>query len=458
MKPLVSLKTGAALILVALLVICGSGQAQLVCPNYHMYQITNDGLDDLNPRVSGWNVVWEEHYPNGNRDIFLFDGATTTQLSNSAYTTPFGAMGPRIAGSNAAWAQDDGTTWQIFRHDVGTATTTQITTSPDADRLCDVSAGHIIWQSQPPMTTLDLIRLYDVATGTNIQAPSPNNVNSEPKVDGSFAVWLDWGPTDSEVILYSINAGTYVQLTSNTLSEFDPQISTSYVVWGVSDGNDDEIWLHDMSYATTTQITNNFYTDSEPRVSGSVLGSYIVWEGHPGAGDSEIFLYDIIARTTTQITNNSLPDNDPEISGTTVTWHRWTGTDHEIFIYDTLTTATTQLTNDLFDDGEPDVSGLTVVWPRNDGNDHEIVMATKPICNPLPVGDFNRDCWVNKFDFAYLAQYWRQSWPNPWVMPVPSPDLDGDLDVDWADLAILRANWLVCNIQPPAFQYCGCIF
>jgi hypothetical protein len=83
-------------------------------------------------------------------------------------------------------------------------------------------------------------------------------------------------------------------------------------------------------------------------------------------------------------------------------------------------------------------------------------MATQPVCTA--VGDFNHDCEVNKWDYAYLAQYWRQSWPNPSVMPVPSPDLDGDLDVDWGDLAILRANWVGCHIQPPIYRNRGVTF
>jgi hypothetical protein len=69
--------------------------------------------------------------------------------------------------------------------------------------------------------------------------------------------------------------------------------------------------------------------------------------------------------------------------------------------------------------------------PTNTTNTSEIDAVSDVSCcgdykHPYPAGDLNKDCRVNFFDFAILAQDWL-------------------VTSDWNDLAALAGNWLYCN-------------
>jgi len=129
-----------ALMLLLVLGICGVVQAAWkICPNFHTVPIPNyvnaagrPGLYRTGyPEVWGWNVVWTAIVPHpifpAQRQIFLFDGATTAQVSSNSYQ--FGAYGPFISSSNnVAYIGDDaGVDFDVFRYNIGTGVTTQLT-------------------------------------------------------------------------------------------------------------------------------------------------------------------------------------------------------------------------------------------------------------------------------------------------------------------------------------------
>ncbi len=57
-------------------------------------QLTDNSYDDGPPQVYGSNVVWEDE----NMQIFLYDGNSTTQLTNNTY-----GEDPQVSGSNVVW-------------------------------------------------------------------------------------------------------------------------------------------------------------------------------------------------------------------------------------------------------------------------------------------------------------------------------------------------------------------
>ena len=78
--------------------------------NWTVTQLTNNNYADWDPQVYGSNVVWQGF--DGNDDeIFLYDGNSTTQLTNNSYDDSWPV---HIYGSNVVWQGYDGSDWEIF--------------------------------------------------------------------------------------------------------------------------------------------------------------------------------------------------------------------------------------------------------------------------------------------------------------------------------------------------------
>ncbi|MHC4617681.1 MAG: hypothetical protein ACYTEQ_07995, partial [Planctomycetota bacterium] len=105
-------RNGAKVAVILLLVVAvGSvARAVKVCPSYYTVALPNynggaglpGALYGGYPKVAGWNVVWTEWTPDPlwgfNKEIFLFDGNSTTQLTST--TTQYGNFGPFVSDAN----------------------------------------------------------------------------------------------------------------------------------------------------------------------------------------------------------------------------------------------------------------------------------------------------------------------------------------------------------------------
>ena len=94
-------------------------------------------------RISESNVVWQE-YDGNDREIFLFDGSSTTRLTNNS----FDDLGPEVSGSNVAWTGWDGHDWEILLHDG--FMTTQLTDNNFDDVSPQISGSNVVWEAVVP--------------------------------------------------------------------------------------------------------------------------------------------------------------------------------------------------------------------------------------------------------------------------------------------------------------------
>jgi len=211
------------------------------------------------------------------REIFLYDGTTTTGLTDNTYMD----NAPRISGSNVVWeASVDGEDSEVLLYDG--VSTTRLTDNDGQDRYPEVSGSNVVWQGY---------------------------------TDGSY-----------EVFQYDGTATT--QLTDHYSNTLYPHICGSRVAWFAQYGLDNEIFFYDGT--TTTQLTNDTSFDQMyPRVSESL----VVWrQSTGGAGETcEMFLYD--GQTITQLTDNDTWDGDHDVSGSIAVWKGYgDGSDSEIFM------------------------------------------------------------------------------------------------------------------------------
>ncbi len=273
-------------------------------------QVTNsvDGLDIPDLHISGSNIVWTGH-DGDDYEIFFWDGVTVTQVTNNDYYD----SNPHISGSNVVWSGYDGSDYEIFLWD-GT-TTTQITDNSYYDYAPQISGTNVVWYAKED------IFFWDGATTTQL-----NNYDNDvsPKISGSNVVWSATRNTSAgEIFLW--DGVTIAQLTnSNVLDYEDHQISGSNIIWTGHNDTHRELFFWDGT--SVTQIINSSYNNIiRPQVSGN----NVVWYANDGS-DTEIFFWD--GTTTTQITNNSFSDSGVQVSGNNMVWHGYDDTgDLEIF-------------------------------------------------------------------------------------------------------------------------------
>jgi beta propeller repeat protein len=110
----------------------------------------------------------------------------------------------------------------------------------------------------------------------------------------------------------------------------------------------------------------------------------------------------------------------PAVSGNIVVWQDTRNGNWDIYGYDISTQTEFQITDNAADQEYPDISGYTVVWEDN-RNGQTDVYAT----------------------ILYGAQV-------PKCLSPLQGDLNNDCKIDFTDFALLTANWLECNLDPPS--------
>ncbi len=326
-------------------------------------RLTNNTIQDVDPQISGSNVIWAGYYDDGRGDIFLWDGVASTLVANISDMVD---EPPQLSGSNAVWQNvDDHYQMQLF-----------------------------FWNGD---------------TVTQITNADNEQYFYEPRISGGNVVWCTWDGNDDEIFFW--NGTTITQVTNNNYDDFRPRISGNNVAWSTWDGNDQEIFFWDGD--TITRVTDNDYSCFEIQISGN----NIVWVGSPRddiayPDGEEIFFWD--GATVKQVTNNNYGDTRPQISGNNVVWIGWDGNDEEVFFWDGVTT--TQLTNNNYNDSWSQISGNNVVWAGYDGNDDEIFFWDGVTTTQLTNNDYgDNNPRISGSRVVWEGHNWVWDWPEIFV-------------------------------------------
>ena len=191
-------------VLMALFLILGMVQAQAAGLN--VYQLTDNGKDDIDPQVFGSKVVWQGVDPNNSDwEIFVDMGKGVVQLTHNDTDD----NNPRIFRSRVVWQGKDPNQgdWEIFLYRDGAT-----------------------------------VRLTDNSTD-----------DTNPDIFGSYVVWQGWDGNDWEIFLYDGEEVT--ALTENDYDDCSPRISGALIVWQGGDGNDWEIFAAVLPREVTVKIT-----------------------------------------------------------------------------------------------------------------------------------------------------------------------------------------------------------
>ena len=305
---------------------------------------------------------------------------------------------PRVSGSDIVWQQHDGHDWEIYRFDG--AAIVRLTDNEIDDTVPDVANGHVAWY-RGTRENADL--MYD---GTVVME-SINN-NTDMKLEPGGLIWSTVAAGDAVPHVYLFN-GTVIKRLSvdGTYNNHNPAMSGDKVVWSSFKDSQNSAYLYDGT--STVELPENVGLGQVPKISGNnIVG---VGSDSDGVND-QVFLYDGVSNKplgntsghdilpsiagqnvawsscitsvcevftyqdgeAKQLSFNSVRTYAPLVSESFVVFNVHDGTDFEIFIYDGVNTI--QLTDNNISDTLFDISGNTFVWTQSDRTGSQIFMAT----------------------------------------------------------------------------------
>ncbi len=229
------------------------------------------------PEVSGGRIVWLGEGGNPFRDVFLFDGVETTQLTD----TPDNKADIQISGEVVTWwAAGSNAIGNIFYHD-GTEVH-QLTDDTSEDKYPKVSHDadglHLTYRSYFD-GQWDIMH-FDGTTITNLSS-TPDIDESEHQTCGARTTWRRYDAGQYSIWLHDGSVAT--QIYSASSIQTDPVVSETLVAW--VGGSWGDILVHDGT--TVTQLTdNNQNIDENPQVWGNT----VVWAGQVNLSAAEIFM------------------------------------------------------------------------------------------------------------------------------------------------------------------------
>jgi len=356
-----------ALMLLAFVLFYNTAQAQLICPEKGLQQITDvmDSADVNAPSINadGTRTVFDSDgdllgTSGGNNQVYLYDSNTNqltqiTPASSSSANPSIDASGTLIAlesDMNIGGGNPDGND-EIFLLDTTTGVFTQITftlgasnfgpsISADGTHIAFNSNGNInggnpegnqevyVYDTTTSMTTQVTNEIVGVSVNTSINA---NGTRIAFRSDAN----INGGNFDGnrEIYLYNSSSMTIIQITNTTSGDSDrPSINANgtriafQTTSNINGGNPEEnleIYLFDTVTNMFTQITStpsgsNFNQSPSINADGTliVFVSDADFSGNNPDGNRELYLYNVTGGFYQQLTNSPTGSNlQPAISG-----------------------------------------------------------------------------------------------------------------------------------------------
>ncbi len=365
----------------------------LAADPWSITQITDNGVNDEVPQVSGNRIVWRA-YDGHDHEIMLYDAITgaITQLTDNAAED----WEPHIAGAAVVWlAVPDGVHSELMVRDLDTGAVRSVGTGPWFGTY-DIHDGLVTWSSNDGTSTDGSATLFvsDVPGGATRQVPLGRSYRAIwPTTDGRYVLYSgDMDEGGSDVMLYDTVDGTTTRLSDAGVAMDRGTDGRALVdgtaVWSASDGHDLEVYLYDTETGATEQLTDNDVDDVEPQVGGDrVLWHQLaaLQESGPPSMDRTIVLYDRTTKTSSILgTGFGILQEDGRVAA----WTYWPQRFEELFVRDLEQSETTTIQKPGYDGSWPRLRDGRVVWYRQVTNARtdtmEIMLATQGAAPAVP--------------------------------------------------------------------------
>lgn len=364
--------------------------AWAVPPNWIIRQLTENGRDDLDPMVSGVNIVWHSSDA-GQYGLWLYYGAADQTVLLAEDDESF-ADRYHINGSKVTWSNDG-----IFIYNAEDETTTQIASDPCCFSSPVIYGDKVAWHADDG-SDLEIFFF----NGSSITQVTNNNFDDHGPVLSWYVLsWLGMPDgTDDELYRAMTNNLTNIyRTTDDDTNEYDLDIYGADVVWPREISGDTQIRISRNTINPPLAVSAGTYNNTDPRIDDN----NVVWKCLPTAvaPDTVIYHYNIFTWARTQLSSGSYSSRSPDVSGTNVVWSAELAPGNsEVYFYDLVTSSATRLTENSMDDTDTCISGSRVVWVGTEaGQDSEIFFASRVIYVDPEATDGNNDgsSWQDAF-------------------------------------------------------------
>jgi Calx-beta domain/RTX calcium-binding nonapeptide repeat (4 copies) len=270
-------------------------------------QITNDEIIQYDAVSSGTNIAWSAYDPiNGNYDVYLYNGTTTTNLSISSSTNDNYAA---ISGNRVVWTANDGD-GEIYYYN-GT-TTVNLSNNTVDDRGAKISGTNIVWERYDTVGSVYQLVFSNGTTTTQLTNHTSTNYYgiTDYHIDGNKVAWSEYNYLNgnNEIYLYN-GSGSPIQLTNNSTADTNVRISGNNVVWESYNSVTAKTVIKLYDGVSTTIISDPNRNASKPVISGDKV---VFNNDYGGAED----LYLVALTTVGIVATDNIASETPTNLGT----------------------------------------------------------------------------------------------------------------------------------------------
>lgn len=201
----------------------------LVSNSAPIVKLTNNPLNQENPRTDGRYLVWQGRQTNGNWDVFLADLASPGAPQPMTSTANLDEINPTIEWPWLVYQRrssaNPSAAWQLVATNLVTAQGFLVSPSPADELDPDIQAGRLVWQD-----------------------------------------WRDAGP--GEIYFKNLETGEQRRITTNTFGQYHPAISGNWIVWQDTRNTEVDLYGFDLLRNTEVRVTSTPENETRPFLEG----------------------------------------------------------------------------------------------------------------------------------------------------------------------------------------------
>ena len=270
---------------------------------------------------------------------------------------------PRISGDRLVWYAGDGSSREVFTHDLGTGESTRLTDDAVPDYGIEVGGDWVVWQGYDPGKP-DL-EVFGGSMSSDQRIRTDDTFDQEwPSIDPPWATWMTWTAESQYPEIYVYNLQTKEWLVSdNDRNDFLPRVDEGQVAWIGWDGHDREVFVLDTETGRYDPITD---CDSDDTPADIDAGRVVYIHQYGDVRGGRLVYYELGADQSVAIgenvTGDCRLDGDYVVFATDLDPRTGAAIEHTVFLYDLASGRTTHLGYGLLEGDLPDVSGGRVVF------------------------------------------------------------------------------------------------
>ena len=297
----------------------GSARAQEETVEIDEFTVVNRRNDQLNPRVDGRHVVWQDYRDigdhdgdEGNADVYGKNLDSDDEFRVQSRRT---SSRPDVSGDVVVFADtrngdvddrgyhimDEESFWVIRE------------ANSDQDRPA-IDGSLVVWQDNRDGAWNIRATYLDRDEEFWVSRRDANQTN--PRVSGRIVVWQDDRDGCCDIYAKDLDSGDVTQVTDTNDAQ-DPDVAGNWIVYQRGDGDDTSIHAYNLETEETIQLNS---TDDDRRGLPAVDGRLVVWEDRRNGDDYRIFGYDLEARQEFQVTSSGSNQRYPAVSGSRAVW------------------------------------------------------------------------------------------------------------------------------------------